>query len=499
MAAHAIPWHGGSATKGNIFDWCAAPSTAYNNPPPYVTDTTLQDGMQKRDHATKSTGIALSISAAACFLFTAMAGGWVVVSRLLFEMRVSILSSVLLLAGGVAVSAILGIVVRRAVTSHLVGIEGTLRRIAAGDLEARLGRRGRREVARLAQACTLLVTALRDLVHRVDDKAGMLEGSSGTLCSSMEETAEAVDLISSAVEGIHGSVEGQAAGIEETSATISELAQAIESLNQLIERQSTTIGRSSSAVERLVASIQAVDSSTERGAASVETLVRSSGSGRAKLGAVLQKTTTIAENSEKLAYANRLISDIAQRTNLLAMNAAIEAAHAGDAGRGFAVVAGEIRKLAELAGTQAASVERDLEAIRTAIDGAVDMVRETHGEFEGIADNIETVNRVFLEIGQSLKEQSTGGVQVLDALTQMREITANVHSASQRMQEGNTHMITAIADLNGTTREIRDTVTRVNRDAQEISIVVREVARFSSLNRDNAEAILQETERFRSP
>ena len=453
--------------------------------------------MQKPDHSTKSMGVALSISVVAFLLFALVFAAWTVVSRALFDVRVAAPSSAALLVGGIAMSAILGLVVRRAVTSQLVAIERTLRDVAAGNLDERITWRGRSDIARLGRACRALVAVLRDLVRQVDDKAGMLESSSGTLSSSMEETADAVDLISSAVEGIHGSVEGQAAGIEETSATISELAQAIESLNQLIERQSTTISESSSAVEQLVASIRAVDLSTERGAASIETLVRSSDGGRAKLGAVLQKTTTIAENSEKLAQANQLISDIAQRTNLLAMNAAIEAAHAGDAGRGFGVVAGEIRKLAELAGTQAASVERDLEAIRAAINGAVDMVQETHGEFEGIVDNIEMVSRVFREIGKSLKEQSSGGVQVLDALKQMHEITMSVHSGSREMREGNAQMVTAIADLNGATQEIRETVTRVNRDAQEISIAVREVAKFSNLNRDNAEAILRETERFR--
>ncbi len=453
--------------------------------------------MQKADHSLKSMGVALSVSAVAFLLFTVIVAAWSALSQAFFAAHVSPFSLAALVVGGAVMSVILGLVVRRAIASQLVGIAESLRGIAAGDLDEQITWRGRAEVARLGEASKELVAVLRDLVRQVDDKAGMLESSSGTLSSSMEETADAVDLISSAVEGIHGSVEGQAAGIEETSATISELSQAIESLNHLIERQSTTISESSSAVEQLVASIRAVDMSTERGAASVETLVRSSDGGRTKLGAVLQKTTTIAENSEKLAQANQLISDIAQRTNLLAMNAAIEAAHAGDAGRGFGVVAGEIRKLAELAGTQAASVERDLDEIRTAINGAVGMVKETHGEFEGIVDNIGTVNRVFREIGQSLKEQSTGGIQVLDALKQMQEITATVHTGSQQMREGNSQMVTAIADLNGATQEIRETVTRVNRDAREISIAVREVAKFSNLNRDNAEAILRETERFR--
>ncbi len=183
----------------------------------------------------------------------------------------------------------------------------------------------------------------------------------------------------------------------------------------------------------MIANLQSITQRFEQMGDFFGKLLVASDNGRSKLSTMHGLVAGISHESAKLFEANSTISNIAAQTNLLAMNAAIEAAHAGESGRGFAVVADEIRKLAEMSAGQSKEIAQDIKSITKAIDTVVSSSADTEASFMTIVDMIQTLNRLESEIKQAMQEQTIGSNQVVDALTQINSVTGRVQSQSVEM------------------------------------------------------------------
>ena len=306
-------------------------------------------------------------------------------------------------------------------------------------------------------------------VNSVQAKAGALGEAGSRMAETTQETASSISSIIGAIDDMHAHISNQSASVEETAGAVNQIASNIESLNRMIETQSAGVTQASSAVEEMVGNINSVNGSVDKMAQSFEGLEAQARNGVAKQGSVNEKIKQIESQSQMLQEANSAIANIASQTNLLAMNAAIEAAHAGDAGRGFSVVAEEIRKLSETSSAQSKTIREELKTIESSINAVVGMSAESSSAFAGVASEIQSTDELVRQIKAAMEEQRAGSAQIIDALKDMNDSTEEVRSSAAEMSEGNKAILDEIRRLQDATSAMKDGMNEMAQGAQKIS------------------------------
>ena len=208
-----------------------------------------------------------------------------------------------------------------------------------------------------------------------------------------------------------------------------------ESLDAHVSEQSAAVVQSSSAIEQMIANIQSVSNSLHKNTENVKVLQEASEIGHAGLNGVVTDIQEITRESESLLEINSVMQNIASQTNLLSMNAAIEAAHAGEAGKGFAVVADEIRKLAESSSEQSKTISAVLKKIKTSIDTITHSTEDVLKKFDAIDEGVRTVAQQDKNILSAMDEQGQGSKQILQAMSRLNELTQGVKKEAHQMVE----------------------------------------------------------------
>jgi methyl-accepting chemotaxis protein len=264
-----------------------------------------------------------------------------------------------------------------------------------------------------------------------------------------------------------------------------------------VENRTSSVAKSSSAIEEMFANIQSVSDTLGKNVESVRQLMEASDVGRTGLSGVSTDIQEISRESEGLSEINAVMENIASQTNLLSMNAAIEAAHAGEAGKGFAVVADEIRKLAESSGEQSKTISTVLKKIKESIDKITKSTDSVLSKFGAIDLGVKTVSQQSENIQRAMEEQSTGSQQILEVIGQLNDITQEVKNGSSEMLEGSKEIITEGKNLELATQEITNGMNEMAIGADEINVAVNRVNTISVENKDSIDILVREVSRFK--
>jgi methyl-accepting chemotaxis protein len=372
-----------------------------------------------------------------------------------------------------------------------------LNTFAKGDLTQNIAVKGHDEFAYMSQTLSQAQEGIKNLIIDINKEANRLSDIGNNLSSNMTETAAAIDEINGNIQDIKGRVNNQSASVTETNATMEQVITSINKLNGHVENQSSNVSHASSAIEKMVASINSVTQTLVKNNENVKALQDASESGRTGLQEVAADIKEIARESEGLLEINAVMENIASQTNLLSMNAAIEAAHAGEAGKGFAVVAEEIRKLAENSSEQSKTIVTVLKKISESINKITKSTENVLNRFEAIDSGVRTVAEQEEIVRNAMEEQGQGSKQVLDGVGNVNEITRQVKNSSGEMLEGSKEVMNESQNLEKVTQEITIGMNEMASGAEQVNIAINHVHEISNRNRKGITTLIREVSRFK--
>ncbi|MHB9146693.1 MAG: methyl-accepting chemotaxis protein [Symbiobacteriia bacterium] len=425
-----------------------------------------------------------------------------------------------------ALAAAIALVLAQSISVAVQGTAAVALRLADGDLTVpELKIRSRDEIGDMARAFNNMVKSLRDLIGRVTQSAETIAASSQQLMSTSEEVAAAAQEVARTVSQVAEGASSQSSSVQETTATIEQLRTAIGQIASGAQEQASNAQHTSQVAAQVATALSDVEqkatdvstssqraTETARGGAEVvERTVAGMSRIRAKVLRSAEKIRELGQVSEQVGQITAVITEIVDQTNLLALNAAIEAARAGEHGKGFAVVADEVRKLAERAGTSAKEITNLVQAIQNGTDQAVKAMEDGTAEVETgsrlagdagtalheILTVIEQAKRDADAIRLAAQQVAAANQEVVEAVESVAAITQENTAATEEMAAGSDQVTESIENVAALSEENAAAAEEVSASVEEMNASTEEIAASAQSLAGIAQELQQQVARFR--
>ena len=373
---------------------------------------------------------------------------------------------------GIGFSVILAMIIGRALAEPIKVIAESIEGIASGeaDLTKRIIFKNRTdEIGILVNGFNQFIENLQQIIRVLKDSQTTLNTIGQEMASSSQESASAITEISANINGVRKLSQKQKSSTDVASTAVSDITVGIDELQILLENQENSSNHASVAIEEMISNIDMVTKSIVSMSGKFSVLIESAATGKTRQEAVEESIMEITSQSALLLNANTVIAGIASQTNLLAMNAAIEAAHAGTAGKGFSVVADEIRKLSETSRVQSQSIGAQLVKMEETILSVADASKESGAAYNSIIEEIEQTDRLVKEVESAMSEQKQGSRQVLEAISDMKDAGENVKEQSVKMVNGTELVSDSMKSLSEISSLIQNSMDEMGTGASQIN------------------------------
>ncbi len=354
-----------------------------------------------------------------------------------------------------------------------------------GDLTVRMNIDKENELGDMYKYFNQTMEKIQHSIAAVKGEADHMKIQGHALADNMNDTAAAANEITANIDSVNHQIQQQGQNVQAADAAVSSIDANVKKLLGSIRAQNNSVSQSSSAIEEMVANIRSVTDVLNKNSGTIKTLEEAAEAGRTSVNSSVEATKKIQEQSQTLLEASSVIQNIARQTNLLAMNAAIEAAHAGETGKGFSVVADEIRKLAEDSNTQGKKITSNLQEVLETIKTVGSSAAMLQQKFNQIYELTQAVSEQELTIMNAMTEQSEGGTQVLGAIKQISDISMSVNTDSGTMQQASNEVNTIMENLSRLTQEITSSMEEMSLGMENINKSINNVNDMTHKNTDS--------------
>lgn len=371
------------------------------------------------------------------------------------------LLTIILTAASIFIAFVFSILFSNNISKRINQIKSILHAISEKNLAVKIDIKTKDEFQELGEYVRELVTTLQEFIDSAGKSVSKVNEIKDVLSVSTRESADSLNRINNNIESITGQFSTLDGNIDRSTRDITSMDEEIVNIVNSINNQSEAVATSSSAIEEMTASVSQIANLTLKKRESTDSLLSIVTQGGVSVENTLENIQQVFEELIRIRDLVDIIKNVADQTNILSMNAAIESAHAGDAGKGFSVVADEIRALAEYTSSNVKDINSAITSISKRIELSLKASEESSVVFDKINKDVKEFSQAMVEISSSIEELAAGGTEVLNSTERVSSLNHDVYEGAGKIKEQSAMIEESMVSIHQISSQVNNSIKSI--------------------------------------